>query len=149
MNNFHGEYEATVDSKGRFLLPGGLKKQMPETETSFMLNRGFESCITLYTVQDWENEATKINNLDKYDEEARLLKRMMNRGLSKVELDTAGRMLLPPTLKEYAGIEKDIVIAAQGDYIEIWDAKKYKQLFEDFSPKAFSELAKKKMSKTE
>jgi MraZ protein len=58
-------------------------------------------------------------------------------------------MLLPPTLKEFAGLAKDIVLAAAVDRFEIWDAGKYKQLFEDFSPEAFSNLAEEVMSKVD
>lgn len=149
MSNFFGEYESTVDDKQRFLFPVALKKQMPEGTNVFLLNRGFENCITLYTNADWDNEAAKLNNLDKYDEESRTLKRMITRGISKVELDSAGRMKIPQTLKDYAKIEKHIIISAQGDYVEIWDAYSYKKLFDDFDAKAFSELAKKKLGKSQ
>ncbi len=62
-------------------------------------------------------------------------------GATEVELDSAGRLLLPQQLKEYADLGKDIVLAADFDKINIWDASKYKQFFEDFSPEAFSNLA--------
>jgi MraZ protein len=67
-------------------------------------------------------------------------------GATEIELDNAGRMLLPPSLREFAGLAKDIVLAAALDRFEIWDASKYKQLFEDFSPEAFSELAHEVMT---
>ncbi len=54
MPTFFGEYEATVDAKGRFLLPGGFKKQLPEGENKFVINRGFEKCLTLYPIKSWE-----------------------------------------------------------------------------------------------
>ena len=61
MNGFHGEYEATADPKGRFLLPGALKKQLPEGEVKFILSRGFENCLTLYPMKTWENILEKFN----------------------------------------------------------------------------------------
>lgn len=67
-------------------------------------------------------------------------------GATEIELDNAGRMLLPQSLREFAGLAKDIVLAAALDRFEIWDASKYKQLFEDFSPEAFSELAHEVMT---
>ena len=67
MNGFHGEYEATVDAKGRFLLPGGLRKQLPEGESRFILGRGFEKCLTLYPMKSWELIIAKISQLNDFD----------------------------------------------------------------------------------
>lgn len=146
MNGFHGEYEATVDSKGRFLLPGGLKKQLPEGEGSFILSRGFEKCLTLYPIKSWELIIAKISQLNDFDPKVRQFRRQFLGGATEIELDSANRMLLPASLKEFAGLQKDIIIAAALDRFEIWDAGKYKQLFEDFLPDAFSDLAKEVMT---
>ncbi len=146
MNGFHGEYEATVDAKGRFLLPGGLKKQLPEGEGRFILSRGFEKCLTLYTFKSWELIISRISQLNDFDPKVRQFRRQFLGGATEIELDSAGRMLLPSTLKEFAGLSKSIVIAAALDRFEIWDADKYKQLFEDFSPEAFSSLAQEVMA---
>ncbi|MEO7531517.1 MAG: division/cell wall cluster transcriptional repressor MraZ [Sediminibacterium sp.] len=145
MIGFHGEYEATVDAKGRFLLPGGLKKQLPEGETRFILSRGFEKCLTLYPIKSWEQIISKISQLNDFDPKVREFRRQFLGGATEVELDSANRMLLPQTLKEFAGLGKDIVVAAALDRFEIWDASKYKKLFEDFSPEAFSSLAQEVM----
>jgi len=146
MSGLHGEYEATVDQKGRFLLPGGLRKQLPEGETRFILSRGFEKCLTLYPLKSWELIISKISQLNDFDPKVRQFRRQFLGGATEVELDSAGRMLLPPTLKEFAGLSRDIVLAAALDRFEIWDAGKYKQLFEDFSPEAFSSLAQEVMT---
>lgn len=64
---FSREYEATVDSKGRFLLPAGFKKQLPEEGNQFVISRGFEKCLTLYPMKAWEpifNELSKLNDFD-------------------------------------------------------------------------------------
>lgn len=145
MNGFHGEYEATVDAKGRFLLPGGLKKQLPEGEGRFILSRGFEKCLTLYPIKSWELIIAKISQLNDFDPKVRQFRRQFLGGATEIELDSAGRMLLPASLKEFAGLGKDIILAAALDRFEIWDAGKYKQLFENFSPDAFSNLAKEVM----
>lgn len=149
MIGFHGEYEATVDQKGRFLLPGGLKKQLPEGEGRFILSRGFEKCLTLYPIKSWEQIISKISQLNDFDPKVREFRRQFLGGATEVELDSAGRMLLPQTLKEFAGISKNIILAAALDRFEIWDASKYKQLFEDFSPEAFSSLAAEVMTEKE
>lgn len=146
MNGFHGEYEATVDAKGRFLLPGSLRKQLPEAENRFILSRGFEKCLTLYPLKSWELIIAKISSLNDFDPKVRQFRRQFLGGATEVELDTAGRLLLPASLKEFAGLGKDIVLAAALDRFEIWDAVKYKQLFEDFSPEAFSDLAQEVMT---
>jgi len=146
MNGFHGEYEATVDAKGRFLLPGGLKKQLPEGESRFILSRGFEKCLTLYPLKSWELIIAKISQLNDFDPKVREFRRQFLGGATEIELDSAGRMLLPSSLKEFAGLSKDIVLAAALDRFEIWDSSKYKQLFENFSSEAFSTLAKEVMT---
>ena len=65
MTGFLGEFEATLDAKGRFLLPAGLKKQMPEGEGNlFVINRGFEQCLALYTIKNWEPLFAEINKLN-------------------------------------------------------------------------------------
>jgi len=149
MNGFHGEYEATVDAKGRFLLPGGLKKQLPEGESRFILSRGFEKCLTLYPLKSWELIIAKISQLNDFDPKVRQFRRQFLGGATEVELDSAGRLLLPASLKEFAGLAKDIILAAALDRFEIWDSVKYKQLFEDLSPEAFSNLAKEVMASKE
>jgi MraZ protein len=146
MNGFHGEYEATIDAKGRFLIPGGLKKQLPESEGRFILSRGFEKCLTLYPIKSWELIIEKISQLNDFDPKVRQFRRQFLGGATEIELDSANRMLLPASLKEFAGLQKDIILAAALDRFEIWDAGKYKQLFEDFLPEAFSDLAKEVMA---
>lgn len=147
MIGFLGEYEATLDAKGRFLLPAGLKKQMPEGEVRFVINRGFEKCLTLYPMQSWEPIYKEISKLNDFDPKVREFRRYFLNGATEVEPDSAGRLLLPPNLKEHAGLEKDIVLVAAVNKIEIWDAGKYKQFFDSFSPEAFSNLAQQVMAK--
>ena len=147
MTGFLGEFEATLDAKGRFLLPAGFKKQLPETEGNrFVINRGFEKCLALYTIKDWEPLFAKINGLNEFDPKQREFRRAFLNGATYVEPDTAGRILVPPNLKVYAELQKDIVITAAGDKMEIWDSNKYKQLFDSFSSDAFSDLGKDVMA---
>ncbi len=148
MTGFLGEYEATVDPKGRFLLPAGFKKQLvAEAGNSFVINRGFEKCLTLYPMDSWEPIFTEISKLNDFDPKVREFRRYFLNGATTVELDSAGRILLPPNLKAHAGIEKDIVLVAAVSKIEIWDKKKYAQFFESFTPDSFSKLAEEVMAK--
>lgn len=147
MTGFLGEYESTLDAKGRFLLPIGFRKQMPvKGGDSFVLNRGFEKCLSLYTSKSWEPIFTDISRLNDFDPKVRQFKRYFLNGATPVELDSAGRMLLPKNLMEYAELEKEIVLVSAVDKIEIWDKTKYKQFFETFSPQEFSDLAKEVMT---
>ncbi|MFI5156127.1 MAG: division/cell wall cluster transcriptional repressor MraZ [Chitinophagales bacterium] len=142
MIGFLGEYEATIDSKGRFLLPAGFKKQMAdETKTQFVINRGFEKCLSLYPMESWEPIFSEISKLNDFDPKVRSFRRYFLNGATLTELDSAGRLLVPPNLKEHAGLEKDIVLIAAVNKIEIWDKLKYQQFFESFSPESFSSLA--------
>ena len=143
MTGFLGEFEATLDAKGRFLLPAGFKKQLPDTETSrFVINRGFEKCLALYPMRTWEPLFAKITGLNEFDPKQREFRRAFLNGATYVEPDTAGRILLPPSLKVYADLQKDIVLMATGDKIEIWDSIKYKQFFDSISSDALSDLGK-------
>jgi MraZ protein len=137
-----GEYEATLDSKGRFLLPAGFKKQLSaEDADRFVINRGFENCLSLYPLSSWTPLAEKINALNDFDPKVREFKRYFLNGATFVEPDSAGRLLLPPALREYASLQKDLVMASSGNKMEIWDSNKYKQFFDSFSPEAFNDLA--------
>ncbi len=141
MAGFLGEYEATIDAKGRFLLPGGLKKQMPDGTSTIVISRGFEKCLLLYPLKAWEAIEEKIKKLNDFNPKVNQFRTLFIGGASYVDLDTAGRILLPPSLKEYAGLGKDITLASDIDKIKIWDTGKYKKLFEEISSDAFACLA--------
>jgi MraZ protein len=148
MIGFLGEYEATLDAKGRFLLPVGFKKQLPEEEaTRFVLSRGFEKCLSLYPIKSWEPIFNQISQLNDFDPKVREFRRYFLNGAINLELDSAGRVLIPKNLMEHAGLEKDIVLVAAVNKIEIWDKVKYQQFFESVSPEAFSVLANEVMGK--
>jgi MraZ protein len=136
-----GEFEATVDAKGRFLLPAGLKKQLPDGEKTFVVNRGFDKCLTLYPLYSWNPIIEQIAAKSDFDANVRNFRRAFMAGATTVELDSAGRLLLPPSLKEWAGMGKDIILNGALNKVEIWDAKKYQEFFDDISTDTFSHLA--------
>lgn len=146
--SFLGEYEATLDAKGRFLLPAGFKRQLPEGEsTRFVINRGFEKCLSLYPIQSWQPLYDQISALNDFDPKVREFRRYFLNGAIEVEPDSAGRILIPQNLKDYAGLGKDLVLAAAVNKIEIWDKEKYQKFFESYSPDDFSSLAQSVMVK--
>ncbi len=149
MIGFIGEYESTVDAKGRFLLPSGFKKQLPELEgTTFVLNRGFEKCLTLYPILTWKPLYEKISQLNDFDPKVREFRRYFLNGATQIDLDSAGRLLMPKSLMEYAGLSKDIILTSAVNKIEIWDKNMYQKFFDDITPEGFSDLANEVMNKS-
>jgi MraZ protein len=150
MLNLIGEYECKLDGKSRLLFPAALKRQIPavEGEHKFVLNRGFEQCLVLHTWDEWTVKIQEIDHLSDYVRQNRDFKRYYFRGATELLLDSANRLLLPKTLLEYAGIEKDMVLFAYSSKIEIWDAVKYKTLLND-EPEDFARLAEIVMNKKE
>ena len=150
MISFLGEYESTIDTKGRFLLPAAFKKQLPkDDESHFVINRGFEKCLTLYPLQTWKPIFANISKLNDFDPKVRSFRRIFLNGASPVEMDSAGRILLPKNLMEHANLEKDIVLVSALNKIEIWDKKTYDQLFDSVSSEDFSRIAEEVMNKPE
>ncbi len=148
MIQFLGEYECTIDAKGRFLLPAAIKKQLPEAEAShFVINRGFEKCLTLFPIQSWQPIFDQISKLNDFDPKVREFRRYFFNGATNVELDTAGRILLPKNLVEHASLQKDIVLVSALNKIEIWDKLQYQQFFDSYTSESFSKLANEVMNK--
>lgn len=142
MAGFLGEYEATVDAKGRFLLPANLKKQMPEGTSVLVINRGMDDCLWMYLLDDWRKVEDRLREVNPYDSrENRMVRKALIAGAVYVEFDSAGRINLPKVLAEYAGLDKDIVLAGDIDKIEIWDKSRYEKLFESLTPEKLSAMA--------
>jgi MraZ protein len=143
---FLGEYEVTLDAKGRFLLPAGIKKQLPEVVSGrFVIARGFEKCLTLYPKENWDPIMAELIKVNDYKAENREFLRYFTMGAEELELDSAGRILVPPNLKSYAGLQRDVVLVSVINKIEIWDKSKYQQFFDSFSPEKYSDLAERVM----
>jgi len=148
MAGFIGEFHCTIDDKGRFLLPSGLKKQLPAKEQKrFVVHRGFEKHLVLYTRKEWERISAEVNSLNLYVRKNLEFVRKFNRGASDMELDTSNRLLVPKTLTDYAGIAKDIVLFAFGNRIEIWSEEEYKKMMKDDAD-GFAKLAEDVMGGT-
>lgn len=146
MVSFLGEYESTIDSKGRFLLPVAFKKQLAEGITQFVINRGFEKCLTLYPLASWQPLFENISGLNDFDPSVRAFRRYFLNGATPVELDSAGRLMLPKNLLAHAALNKDIVLVSALNKIEIWDKDTYDAFFENMTPDGFSALANEVMN---
>lgn len=126
MAGFLGEYEVAMDTKGRFLMPSGFRKQLPEAAgMRFVINRGMDKCLNLYTVEEWDRLTNKLTRLNDFNPKVQLLKRLILNGATIIELDTAGRALLPKALQAFAGLKKELVFSANINKVEIWDKDTY------------------------
>ena len=148
MSYLLGEYECKVDSKGRFVLPAGIKKQLGDQDRDrFVVNRGFEKNLTLYPDSEWKQITHEINSLNLYNKKNREFVRYFFRGATELIIDSANRLLLPKSLIDYSGIEKEIVLFAYGQRIEIWAKKVYEEMMGS-EPDDFASLAEEVMGKT-
>jgi MraZ protein len=136
-----GEYECRLDPKGRLRLPSDLLGQLGEREgLSFVMNRGFENCLTLYPKFVWDKISQEINGLNQFVKKNREFARYFLRGATPMDLDGADRILLPKRLQEWAGIDKDVILSAINNRIEIWAKDQYDQILAD-EPEDYSDLA--------
>ncbi|MDH5382401.1 MAG: division/cell wall cluster transcriptional repressor MraZ [Cyclobacteriaceae bacterium] len=145
MTFFTSEYESKLDSKGRIVLPAKIKNNLPEEAGSeVVIGRGFDKCIFLYSMVEYNKIYAKIAALSGFNEENRKLKRTYFQGISVVELDANGRFLIPKLLLAYSGIERDAVVVGMGNYVEIWNpGLYYESLIND--PQEFNALAQEKL----
>jgi MraZ protein len=147
MPHFLGEYECKIDDKGRMRLPSQLIKQLDEAEQqAFVINRGFEQCLTLYPMQEWQKITELIGRLNQFDPDDRKFTRYFYRGATELSLDGSDRLLIPRLLAEYASISKEVILFAYQEKIEIWDKEQYTLIFDE-DPNGLSSLAASVMRK--
>ena len=148
MSQFLGEFECKIDAKGRMRMPSQLIKQMAGEEAEgFVLNRGFEKCLVLYTKKEWEKITAEINSLNTYVKKNRDFVRYFYRGASELSADSADRILIPKRLLEYASVQKEITVFAYMNKIELWAKEQYEDMLED-EPMDFGDLAEDVMGGT-
>jgi len=125
MKLFLGEYDHALDERGRVTLPKKMREELAGSDV--VLSRGFDACIFGFDKESWEREATKQLEAPVTDGKARAIRRYMFAGAEKVEMDKLGRILLPTLLKEYASINRDVMVVGAGDHFEIWDTSAWKK----------------------
>ena len=136
-----GEYEVKLDAKGRFMLPSHLRKQIsPAAQERFMLNKGFEDCLTLYPMDEWEKLSEKLSKINLFKPKNRMFYRLFHQGAKDVALDGTGRVNVPSALMNRVGLKKEAMLIAYNDRIEIWDKSKYFEMIEG-SMTDFADLA--------
>ena len=143
---FTSEYTGKLDAKGRLVLPAKMKGNLPEaTSNELFMREGFEPCLELYPLIEYKKIYSKIAGLNEFNAEYRKLQRNFFRGSTTVELDTAGRLLIPKSMLQYASLDKEIVVVGMGNRMEIWNPEEYEKfLIKD--PQELSELAEKHLT---
>jgi MraZ protein len=150
MTNYIGEFDCKVDAKGRMMVPAGLLKQFaPAIREKFVINRSvFQKCLVLYPMDAWGEIVKDLGKLNKFIKENDDFIRQYNNGATQVEMDTTNRILLPKRLLDFAGIDKDVVLTANLNKIEIWSAEKYNAIINNYDPDSFGALAERVMGKS-
>lgn len=146
MNSLNGTYECKVDAKGRLMLPAALKRQLnPVIQKGFVLKRSvFQKCLELYPMDEWEAEMRKIGRLNRYKKKNNDFIRRFTAGVKMIEIDNAGRLLIPKDLYSFAEISKNIVVSTAINIVEIWDKDKYETAINE-APQDIGELTEEVM----
>lgn len=135
---FYGEYQHSVDQKGRVIVPARFRDGLGE---KFILTKGLDNCLFLYSTEEWLNLETKIKALPFTNKDVRAFARFFFAGASECGLDKQGRILIPQNLREHAKLDKDIYVIGVSTRVEIWDKLRWEEyLSEDnISPDEIAE----------
>jgi len=119
---FYGEYQHSVDTKGRVIIPSKFREGLGDR---FIITKGLDNCLFVYSLDEWSNLETKLKTLPLSSKDARAFIRFFFSGATECEVDKQGRILIPANLREYAGLEKEIYIIGVSTRVEIWDKLKW------------------------
>ncbi len=126
---FMGQYNHTVDTKGRLIIPSKFRERLGE---EFVVTKGMDGCLFVYANEDWAAFEQKLTSLPLINKEARKFARFFLAGASQVEVDKQGRILVAANLREFAGLDKEVVLVGVGSRIEIWSLEKWESMdFDD------------------
>lgn len=126
---FMSQYNHTVDAKGRLIVPSKFRDQLGD---EFVVTKGMDGCLFVYANEDWAVFEQKLTSLPLINKEARKFARFFLAGASQVEVDKQGRILIASNLREFAGLDKEVVLVGVGSRIEIWSLEKWEGMdFDD------------------
>ncbi|MDR9415672.1 MAG: division/cell wall cluster transcriptional repressor MraZ [Gracilimonas sp.] len=147
MPSFKGQYEHSIDAKGRVAFPAKLRKSLnPDAQERFTIVRGQEPCLYLYPEDEWQNVEKKLSQINNFTKKGRLAKRNFLRYAEDLSLDKQNRIALPSDLTEYAEINDKAVFLGMGEYIEVWDPQILAEADEALDDDAFEEIFEQVMS---
>lgn len=143
---FYGEYEHTIDKKGRLIIPSKFREAFKEYDVErFFITRGLDRCLFMFTENEWKSQESKFKSISFTKSEARKFNRLYFAGASQIECDKQGRILIPKFLKDYAGIKRDVMIIGVSNRIEVWSQEAWKSYY-DNSEESFEDIAEKLMT---
>jgi len=131
-----GEYEHTLDAKGRVSMPAKLRRDMGE---AFIVTKGLDGCLFAFSQDEWMNFETKLKSLPLSDKNARNFVRFFLAGATECELDKQGRFLIPANLRKEANLEKEAIIIGVGTRLEIWNKETWLAKDEEISADEIAE----------
>ncbi len=120
---FQGEYQHGLDAKGRLILPVRIREELG---SRFFLTKGLDGCLFIYTPDAWEAFSQKLKGLSTSSRDARRLVRYFIGSSVECEADKQGRFLIPPVLRDFAMIDKDVTVLGVTDRIELWSTEQYR-----------------------
>ena len=118
-----GEFEHSLDAKGRLIMPAKLRESIGDT---FVVTKGLDGCLFAFSITEWNNFEEKLKSLPLSNKNSREFTRFFLSGATECEIDKQGRFLIPNNLRETANLVKETVIIGVGTRIEIWDKEKWK-----------------------
>ena len=124
MDTYHGSYLHTLDLKGRVSIPSEMRKASGDV---FVLSRGFEECLNLYPVEEWELVERELKDLRTTSREARYYVRQMMATVRRVVVDGHGRITIPQWHREFAGLTGEVLINGVLEHIEIWNPERFEE----------------------
>ena len=121
---FRSEYNHTIDAKGRLIIPSRFRELLGE---EFVLTRGLDGCLSIYPMDEWVAFEEKLRALPLTNKDARTFSRFFVAGATTCQLDKQGRILVPQTLRQFAGLDKDVVLTGNLNRIEVWSKEKWSE----------------------
>lgn len=134
---FIGEYSHNLDQKGRLIIPSRFRDEL---HASFMLSRGLDGCLTIYSLDQWYKIFEEIEKLPFTNKDKRNYVRVLTSNASECTLDNQGRILVPSNLANSVGIKKECIVVGANDHVEIWDKEAWDSYYDEAS-KNFEEVA--------
>ena len=125
---FMGEYNHSIDAKGRLIVPSKFRDQLG---SEFVVTKGLDGCLFVYSHEEWQRIEESLREKPLTSKDARKFLRFFFAGAATCEVDKQGRILLPAALREFAGLEKDVVLVGVGSRVEIWSKDKWENMNSD------------------